>query len=103
MCCRISARMTSFSISQPTIGGHVAICRADHWVKNVFVLPGIVAAVALTDAQFDLPLLVRATIGLIGMCITASSYYTLNEIVDAPFDREHPTKRLRPVPNGRVH
>ena len=30
-----------------TLMGHLAICRMDHWFKNVFVLPGIVAAIGM--------------------------------------------------------
>jgi 4-hydroxybenzoate polyprenyltransferase len=36
-------------------------------------------------------------------CIIASSNYVLNEILDAPTDRSHPIKRLRPVPSGKVN
>jgi 4-hydroxybenzoate polyprenyltransferase len=35
-------------------------------------------------------------------CLIASSNYVLNEILDAPTDRSHPVKRLRPIPSGRV-
>ncbi|MCP3918782.1 MAG: UbiA family prenyltransferase [bacterium] len=35
-------------------------------------------------------------------CIIASSNYVLNEILDAPLDRLHPTKRDRPAANGDV-
>ena len=36
-----------------TLRGHLAIMRIDHWVKQVFVLPGIVAA--LSDGTDDIP------------------------------------------------
>ncbi|WP_075088270.1 UbiA family prenyltransferase [Verrucomicrobium spinosum] len=32
----------------------------------------------------------------------ASANYILNEILDAPFDAVHPTKRLRGIPAGKV-
>src|SRR5258708_16297192 len=35
-------------------------------------------------------------------CLLASSNYVLNEILDARTDREHPVKRRRPIPSGRV-
>ena len=34
-------------IVRPSLRGHLAIMRIDHWVKQVFVLPGI--AIALTS------------------------------------------------------
>ena len=42
-------------------------------------------------------------IGFLAAGIIASSNYVINEILDAPFDALHPTKRLRPTPAGRVN
>jgi len=33
--------------ARPTLRGHIQIARIDHWFKNVFVLPGIIAAIGL--------------------------------------------------------
>lgn len=88
--------------NSPTLRGHVQIMRVDHWTKNVFVLPGVVAAVSLTGAHFGMATFVRVIIGLIAVGLVASSNYTINEVLDAPFDAHHPTKRSRPVPSGRV-
>lgn len=82
--------------------GHVDICRFDHWVKNVFILPGIIAALALTRAPIHVKLLWDTALGLLAAGLVASSNYVLNEILDAPFDSTHPIKRDRPVPSGRV-
>ena len=27
--------------------GHIEICRFDHWIKNIFILPGILIAISL--------------------------------------------------------
>jgi 4-hydroxybenzoate polyprenyltransferase len=83
--------------------GHLRIARVDHWVKNVFVLPGILAAVALSPGEVSANLAWRILLGLLAVGLVASSNYTINEILDAPFDRNHPDKRLRPVPSGMVH
>ena len=78
------------------------MARVDYWFKNVFVLPGVVVA-ATTVSPVDWGgVLQRLVIGLLAVCLIASSNYTLNEILDAPTDRFHPAKRLRPVPAGRV-
>ena len=85
-----------------TLRGHLSIARVDHWFKNVFVLPGIVVALG-TDTSIDLAgLPFRILTGLIAVCLIASSNYTLNELIDAPYDRHHPTKHRRPVPAGQV-
>jgi len=33
--------------SRATLAGHFKIARVDHWIKNVFVVPGIVVALSL--------------------------------------------------------
>lgn len=88
---------------RPSLLGHLQIARTDHWVKNVFVLPGVVVAIAAQPSSWSLSLLQPLLVGLLSTCLIASSNYTLNEILDAPFDRLHAKKRARPVPSGRVN
>lgn len=82
---------------------HASLLRLDHSVKQIFVLPGIVVAASLTSAPLDRGLLVRTLLGLAAVMAAASSNYVLNELLDAPFDRLHPTKRLRPAACRSVH
>jgi 4-hydroxybenzoate polyprenyltransferase len=77
--------------------------RLDHWVKNVFVLPGTVIAWSVTPNVSLSTLGVRLVLGLLSVCLISSSNYVLNEILDAPFDRMHATKSRRPVPAGLVN
>ncbi len=88
--------------TRPTLRGHVAICRIDHWFKNVFVLPGIVAAIGMERVPLDAGLFKRIGLGFISVCLVASSNYVINEVLDAPSDRAHPVKHSRPVPSGQV-
>lgn len=88
---------------RPSLLGHVKIARVDHWIKNVFVLPGVIAGATMMPWDDSGALALRFVIGLAAVCLIASSNYTINEVLDAPFDRQHPTKRLRPVPNGDVN
>lgn len=76
---------------------YISLLRLDHSVKQVFVLPGIVIAASLTGAKPAVELLVRTILGLTAVVAVASSNYVLNEILDAPFDRLHPTKWTRPA------
>jgi 4-hydroxybenzoate polyprenyltransferase len=82
---------------------HLRICRVDHWFKNVFVLPGVVVAIGIAPHIDESDLWWRFVVGLLGVCLVASSNYVINEIQDAPFDVHHPTKRFRPVPSGLVN
>ena len=82
---------------------YVAIARPDHWFKNVFMLLGVALAFFIqpdlvADGWFY-PLLVAVA----SACLVASSNYVINEVLDAPRDALHPTKRFRPVPSGRVN
>jgi decaprenyl-phosphate phosphoribosyltransferase len=87
--------------ARPTVAGHIKIARIDHWVKNVFVLPGIVAAMGF-EPWAATGLVLPTILGLLSVCLVASSNYTINEVLDAPFDRFHPVKCRRPVPLGEV-
>jgi 4-hydroxybenzoate polyprenyltransferase len=87
---------------RPTLAAHLQIARFDHWVKNVFVLPGVVVALGLDPQPVDGKLAWRLLIGLLSTGLVASSNYVLNELLDGRFDALHPTKQDRPVPSGRV-
>ncbi len=90
--------------ARPSLAGHLRIARFDHWIKNVFVLPGIIVAVSMQPENLDAAsLVIRAILGLLSTGLIASSNYVLNEILDAPFDRQHPIKKNRPVPAGQVN
>lgn len=81
---------------------YLQIARFDHWLKNVFVLPGTIVAVTADSGLLDAGLLPRLILALIVAGLVASSNYVLNDIIDGPRDRRHPVKRLRPVPSGEV-
>jgi 4-hydroxybenzoate polyprenyltransferase len=88
--------------ARPTLRGHIAIARIDHWFKNVFVFPGAIAALAMDPDHVADNLLLRFVLGMISVCLVASSNYTINEVLDAPSDLSHPVKHARPVPSGKV-
>jgi len=66
-------------------------------------VPGIVLAFAVTEAHFDWNLAFRIGLGLIAATLIACSNYVINEMLDAEFDRLHPTKKARPAACGHVH
>ena len=86
-----------------TLRGHIEIARIDHWFKNVFVIPGGVAALAMDPQHLAPNIPQRAALGLASVCLVASSNYVINEVLDAPSDLSHPSKFSRPVPSGKVN
>jgi len=78
------------------------VMRPDHWLKNIFIVFGHLVAIVLLAIPVDAFTLGMALLSLIPACFIASANYIINEILDAPFDRMHPTKKLRPVPSGKV-
>jgi 4-hydroxybenzoate polyprenyltransferase len=85
------------------LNAHLRIARLDHSVKQVFILPGIVLAMAVAGERPSLGLASRVLVGIISATLIACSNYVLNEMLDAPFDRLHPIKRNRPAALGYVH
>jgi decaprenyl-phosphate phosphoribosyltransferase len=81
---------------------YLSIGRPDHWLKNVFMLIGVVLAYFYKPSLllgFDAGKLLAA---FFATCLVASSNYVLNEILDAATDANHPEKKNRPIPSGRV-
>jgi decaprenyl-phosphate phosphoribosyltransferase len=80
------------------LGGLVRLCRPRQWVKNllVFVAPGAAGFLLHWNVLWHS----AAAFGI--FCVAASGTYFLNDAIDAPSDRNHPTKRFRPVASGAV-
>ena len=71
--------------------------RIDHWIKQLFVLPGFVSALFLGHYAFNFNLFINLLIGLFATSLIASANYVINEYLDAEFDKFHPTKSKRPL------
>jgi decaprenyl-phosphate phosphoribosyltransferase len=84
------------------IGPYIEIARPDYWFKNVFMALGVLLALFYYPGLLQLVAVVPVLLAVVATCLIASSNYCINEILDAPTDREHPTKRDRPVASGRI-
>lgn len=72
--------------------------RPNQWIKNLIVY----TAILFNAKLFELPLLISTTEAFIILCMISSASYILNDIIDAPYDRMHPTKKNRPIASGKV-
>jgi decaprenyl-phosphate phosphoribosyltransferase len=86
----------------PTLKEYASIARPDHWFKNVFMVVGVLLAFFYHPELFSLETLGPILWALASVCLVASSNYVINEILDAPTDLNHPIKRHRPIPSGRI-
>ena len=74
------------------------LLRIPDWAKNLFVFAPLLFSASLHDAQA----LQAAAIAALALCLLSSSVYIINDLIDAPADRQHPTKRLRPLAAGHL-
>lgn len=72
--------------------------RPKQWAKNVFLLAAIVFDRKLTNVDAML----NTILGVIVFSLVASVVYIINDIADAEADRQHPTKRERPIAAGKL-
>ena len=86
----------------PVLKNYLAIARPGHWFKNIFMLPGIVIALALTHRQPSTSMSIQIALAVISTCLLASANYTINEWLDAKTDLHHPQKKHRPSVAGTV-
>ena len=74
---------------------YVAIARPDNWIKNIFMIPGMLFALSIFNTPFRASLLIKIILGVISICLVASSNYVINEYLDKGFDKYHPLKKNR--------
>jgi len=72
--------------------------RPRQWTKNLLVFGALVFA-----AELDEPVRwLEAGVAFVAFCLVSSAAYLLNDVRDAPQDRLHPKKRLRPIASGAL-
>jgi 4-hydroxybenzoate polyprenyltransferase len=81
----------------PAHAAFVAL-RPRQWTKNLLLFAGIVFAAELGDGWRWLD----ALAAFAAYCAASSAAYLVNDVRDAPHDRAHPVKRMRPIARGEV-
>jgi decaprenyl-phosphate phosphoribosyltransferase len=76
---------------------YVRVLRPRQWTKNL-----IVFAAPLFAFSLDLDSLLRALLAFTLFCLASSSFYILNDAIDAESDRQHPIKCKRPIAAGLI-
>jgi 4-hydroxybenzoate polyprenyltransferase len=76
-----------------------AVCaalRPRQWTKNGLIFVALAFTLNLQQTQ----LLTRSVVAFVCFCALSSAGYLLNDVMDVEADRQHPTKRLRPIAAG---
>ncbi len=101
-----SARVSAVPATAPLWQDLLRSLRPKQWLKN-----GLLCLAALFSVnQYWFPSEPGALISILSRsfaafglwCMLSSAEYLLNDFMDAAQDREHPTKRFRPIAAGRI-
>jgi len=71
--------------------------RPQQWSKNLTIY-----VVLLASGNYDVELFKELSIVFIGFSLIVSSTYIINDVIDRKSDREHPSKKNRPIASGKV-
>lgn len=74
--------------------------RPRQWPKNLFVYAALVFDGTLVNLA---PRLLQTTAAFILLCLMSSAVYIMNDLADIESDRQHPTKKYRPLPSGKLN
>jgi 4-hydroxybenzoate polyprenyltransferase len=77
---------------------YLKLFRIHQWIKNVFIFVPLIFSKNLFNHDYFLTVLA----GFFEFCFASSLVYVLNDIIDIEADREHPVKKERPLPSGKI-
>ncbi len=78
--------------------GLIKSMRPRQWAKNVFVFVALFFDRKLTDPESVL----RTLAAFVLLCLMSSAVYLMNDLADIENDRQHPTKKNRPLAAGQL-
>lgn len=84
--------------SRPLPSAYIEALRPHQWTKNLLIFVPMALA-----HRFDEPLAwLMSFAAFAAFCMAASAIYLINDLLDAPADIKHASKRHRPIASGRV-
>lgn len=80
------------------ISGIFKTLRPKQWTKNSAVFVALVFDLKLFQPEpFG-----KTVLGFILLCLISGTIYLINDLIDIDKDRQHPIKKNRPIPSGKV-
>ena len=77
---------------------YIKLMRVHHYIKNFLVF----AALMCSGQFFSILKFSSAFLGFLAFCLISSVIYIINDICDVKKDRNHPTKKNRPIASGKI-
>ena len=72
--------------------------RPKQWTKNGVIFTALVFDLKL----FQIEPFVKTMLGFVLLCLISGAVYLINDLMDIEKDRQHPTKRKRPIASGQL-
>ena len=99
---QLSGRLAALGVEvietpKATLKQWAKLIRVHQYAKNALVFLPL-----LTAHKFDLASLFNSVLAFIAFSLCASSVYILNDLIDLAADRNHPTKKNRPLASGAI-
>ncbi len=74
------------------------LLRPHQWAKNVLLFVPVITSHRL----LEWPVTTASLLAFVAFSMAASAVYILNDLMDIPSDRRHPTKKYRPLASGAI-
>lgn len=89
----------SMSYFSNTLLAYLSLARAHQYVKNLFIFLPVFFGLRITEVD-----LIRSSfLAFLAYSLVASAVYVFNDLGDVEDDRNHPTKKYRPIASGAVN
>jgi 4-hydroxybenzoate polyprenyltransferase len=92
-----STRVDLLASPRPSLATWLRLLRVHQYAKNVLIFLPL-----FTAHKFDLLSFFNCLLAMVAFSLCASSTYIFNDIIDLSADREHPTKKARPLASGAI-
>ena len=76
----------------------IGLIRVNQWVKNLIVFLPMFFNAQLIDGNS----IAAGFVAFLSFSLVASAVYCLNDIIDVDFDKNHTTKKKRPLASGKI-
>ena len=89
---------TIFMVNSTTLKLLWQSMRPHQWLKNVFILTGLIFGHAFNQMRYVFPVFLC----VIAFTLVASAGYIFNDLLDREMDARHPQKNHRPIASGKL-